>query len=79
MKKQTVTIYSILWPHSDAATFAFVEMTDNGCITIGQQQVELVVHDVPADTQVKQTQLRLEQIKKQQLALEAELRALSNE
>ena len=46
MKKQ-VTIYSILWPHTDRPSHSFVEMPEFGCVTLGKQVVELEVHEVP--------------------------------
>lgn len=46
MKKQ-VTIYSIMWPRATEPHYAMIEMPEMGCVTIGEQVVELDAHTVP--------------------------------
>lgn len=79
MKTKTVTIYSILWPHNEAPTYSFVEMKDMGCVTVGQQTVELLVHEMPGEADAYLRQAKVAALRLQKDKLEQELRSLENE
>lgn len=77
MKKVKMTIYSILWPHSDKPIFSFVEMHEHGCVTVGKQEVELTEFEF-TQTEViqKMREAKLQQLQAQRDRIDNELRSL---
>lgn len=79
MKKITKTVYTILWPGNTEPTFAFIEMPQHGCVTIDSQSVDLLLCDMPEDSDKRFAEEKLKVLREQQKIIEREIKGLTNE